>query len=195
MAKAYPTGFGMTAITGLTRQQLEPLLAQVHAPGRPVYLANLNALRQIVISGADHAMQAVSVQALEHGALRAERLAVSVPSHCELFAHEAQQLAAAMSKVALQRPRMVFISSSTGRALFDARRIGEDLAANMACPVLWHDAVRHAWERGARLAVEMPSGSVLSKLTQPVFHDGLALCWDGNRLDTLTAEVARESAH
>jgi malonate decarboxylase epsilon subunit len=192
MEQAYPAGYGMTAITGLTRQQLEPLLAQVHARARPVYIANLNAARQIVISGSDEAMEAVARLATEHGALRAERLAVSVPSHCELFDEEAQELAAAVAQSTLRRPRIVYISSSLGRALFDARRIGEDLATNMARPVLWYDTVRHAYERGARLAIEMPSGSVLSKLTDPVFEEGLVMCWDGNRTDSIVAQVARQ---
>jgi len=189
MEDAYPSGYGMTAIGGLTRQQLEPLVAQVHASGMPVYLANLNAPRQVVIAGAEDAMQAVADLAIGHGAQRAERLAVPVPSHCELLAAEAQTLACAMGQVALHRPRITYISGSAARALFDGRRIGADLAANMAHPVLWADTVRHAWERGARLALEMPSGSVLTRLTAPEFPDGVALSCEGVRLDSLVAAV------
>jgi malonate decarboxylase epsilon subunit len=189
MEEAYPSGYGMTAIGGLTRQQLEPLVAEVHGSGTPVYLANLNAPRQIVIAGADAAMQAVAALALDHGAQRAERLAVAVPSHCELFDGQARTLACAMDQVALQRPRITYISSSAARALLDGRRIGADLAANMAHPVLWADTVRHAWERGARLALEMPSGSVLTKLTAPEFPDGVALSCEGARLDSLVSAV------
>jgi malonate decarboxylase epsilon subunit len=189
MEDAYPSGYGMTAIGGLTRQQLEPLVAQVHASGMPVYLANLNAPRQIVIAGAEDAMQAVADLAIGHGAQRAERLAVPVPSHCELLAPQAQALACAMDQVALHRPRITYISGSAARALFDGRRIGADLAANMAHPVLWADTVRHAWERGARLALEMPSGSVLTRLTAPEFPDGVALSCEGTRLDSLVSAV------
>jgi len=189
MEDAYPSGYGMTAIGGLTRQQLEPLVMQVHGPAAPVYLANLNAPRQIVIAGAHAAMDAVAALALEHGAQRAERLAVAVPSHCELFDEQARTLACAMDQVALGRPRITYISSSAARALFDGRRIGADLAANMAHPVLWADTVRHAWERGARLALEMPSGSVLTKLTAPEFPDGVALSCEGTRLDSLVSAV------
>lgn len=189
MEDAYPSGYGMTAIGGLTRQQLEPLVMQVHGPAAPVYLANLNAPRQIVIAGAEAAMDAVAALALEHGAQRAERLAVAVPSHCELFEEQARTLACAMDQVALGRPRITYISSSAARALFDGRRIGADLAANMAHPVLWADTVRHAWERGARLALEMPSGSVLTKLTAPDFPDGVALSCEGVRLDSLVGAV------
>jgi malonate decarboxylase epsilon subunit len=194
MEDAYPSGYGMAAIGGLTRQQLEPLLARVHGPATPVYLANLNAPRQIVIAGAEPAMQAVAELALSHGAQRAERLAVAVPSHCDLLDAQARALACAIDQVALARPRLTFISSSQARALFDARRIGADLAANMARPVLWADTVRHAWERGARLAIEMPSGSVLTRLTAPEFPDGVALSCEVERLDSLVAAVRRMAA-
>jgi malonate decarboxylase epsilon subunit len=194
MEEAYPAGYGMTAITGLTARQLEPLLASMRGSNSPVYLANLNAERQLVISGAEPAMAAVAALALEHGALRAERLAVPVPSHCELLAAEARQLASAMEGVPLRRPAITYISSSTARALFDGRAVATDLAANMARPVLWADTLRHAWERGARLAVEMPSGSVLTRLAEPVFAEGRAMCCDGNRLDSVVSAVQHETS-
>ena len=189
MEDAWPSGYGMAAIGGLTRRQLEPLVARVHGPGSEVYLANLNAPRQIVIAGADAALDAVAALALGQGAQRAERLAVAVPSHCELLDEQARTLAGAMDQVALERPHIAWISSSQARVLFDGRRIGADLAANMARPVLWADTVRHAWERGARLAVEMPSGSVLTRLTAPEFPDGVAISCEGTRLDSLVAAV------
>lgn len=193
MEEAYPAGYGMTAITGLTARQLEPLLASVHGPASSVYLANLNAERQLVISGAESAMNAAAALALRHGALRAERLAVPVPSHCDLLAAQARQLAAATEGLDLRRPSITYISGSTARALFGARAIVEDLAANMARPVLWADTIRHAWERGARLAVEMPSGCVLTKLADPVFAEGRAMCCDGNRLDSIISAVRHQN--
>jgi malonate decarboxylase epsilon subunit len=193
METAYPAGYGMTVIGGLTRQQLEPLITHVHSPDLPVYIANLNAPRQLVIAGRDEAMAAVGRLAAHGGATSVERIAVPVPSHCELLAPQAAQLAEAVARVPLARPQCVFVSSSTARALFDGPRIGADLAANMARPVRWYDTVRHAYERGARLAIEMPPGAVLSKLTEPVFEEGLALCFSGNRPDTILAAVERES--
>ncbi|MFK3737421.1 malonate decarboxylase subunit epsilon [Massilia sp. TN1-12] len=187
MEEAYPRGYGMTAVGGLTRQQLEPLVARVHGPASPVYLANLNAARQIVIAGSDAAMAAVADLALQHGAQRAERLAVAVPSHCELFDAQARVLADAVAAVALARPRITYVSSSAARALFDGKAIGADLAANMARPVLWADTVRHAWERGARLALEMPPGAVLTRLAETEFAGGSAIAADGQRVDSLVA--------
>lgn len=190
MEEAYPHGYGMTAVTGLTPAQLTPLIAEVHSPEQPVYLANLNGPRQLVLAGADAAMAAVaaSVQASGAGA-KTERLAVSVPSHCELFAAQAVQLAATMATITLRRPQLSYISASAGRALFDAGAIGADLAHNMARPVRWDEAMRHAWERGARLVIEMPSGSVLTRLAQPMFDSGMAISCDGARMDDVVRLV------
>lgn len=195
METAYPSGFGMTAVTGLTAAQLAPLVARVHDAAHPVYLANLNGPRQLVIAGADDAMAAVAALVHDGGTgAKAERLAVSVPSHCELFARQADDLAAAIAKVPLHRPRITYISSSAARALFDGAAIGADLARNMARQVQWHDTVQHAWERGARLAVEMPSGSVLTKLAQAVFAGGVAISCDAARLDDIARLAGRADA-
>jgi malonate decarboxylase epsilon subunit len=62
----------------------------------------------------------------------------------------------------------------------------------MARQVHWFDTARHAWERGARLALEMPSGAVLTGLTAPVFDGGLTLSCDGNRIETVVSQLARK---
>ncbi|MDO8040115.1 malonate decarboxylase subunit epsilon [Janthinobacterium sp. SUN137] len=192
MERAYPAGYGMAAIIGLDLAQLESLLAQVHGAANPVYVANLNAPRQIAIAGSEPALQAVMALALAQGASKAKRLAVSVPSHCPLLEGAALDMAAVFEGVAMRRPSLVYLSSSAARALFDPARIRDSLAANMARRVQWTSTVRLAWERGARLALEMPPGSVLTRLTAPDFTDGVAVCCDGNQGDSVLALVRRE---
>jgi malonate decarboxylase epsilon subunit len=192
MDSRYPEGYGMAAIVGLDQGQLEPLIARVHSRATPVYLANLNATRQFVIAGAIEALQMVMAMALPQGATKAERLAVTVPSHCELFNDDATIMRDAFRSIALQRPQLMYLSSSAARALSDPQRIGDDLADNLARQVHWHDTARLAWERGARLAVEMPCGTVLTNLTAPVVVDGQAISCDDTSLDTVVALIARE---
>lgn len=192
MDSRYPEGYGMAAIIGLDQGQLEPLIARVHSRATPVYLANLNATRQFVIAGAIEALQMVMAMAMPQGATKAERLAVTVPSHCELFNDDATAMRVAFRSIALRRPQLMYLSSSAARALSDPQRIGDDLADNLARQVHWHDTARLAWERGARLAVEMPSGTVLTNLTAPVFVDGQAISCDNTNLDTVVSLIARE---
>ncbi|MCQ4051943.1 hypothetical protein FK514_28245, partial [Klebsiella pneumoniae] len=63
MEQAYPEGYGLTAIMGLTRPRVEALMQ-----GHEVYLANLNAETQFVIAGRDEAMAEVAQLALRAGA-------------------------------------------------------------------------------------------------------------------------------
>lgn len=192
MEEAFPAGYGMTAVIGLEFSRLARIVARVHAPSRPVFIANLNAEQQIIVAGADAANAAVAELALEQGATRCERLAVSVPSHCALLAPVAREMQQAVAAVAPRRPRIGYLSSSAARAIADPARIADDLAGNVAQRVNWLDTVKLAWERGARLAVEMPSREVLTGLTHAAFSEGLALSCENSRVDTICALVRRE---
>ena len=178
MEQAYPHGYGLTAIMGLTLGQVEHLIA-----GTGTYIANLNAETQIVIAGSDEAMAQVAKRALEKGANKAHRLAVSVPSHCELLAEPAQKLVQAFSDVTLSRPRCAYLSGSTGRVLWQPEKIADDLAMNMARTVRWQEAVISANEREARLAIEMPPGGVLTCLTRQAAWDGEAISLERSGVD------------
>lgn len=178
MEQAYPQGYGLTAIMGLTLPQVEALMAD-----SGTYIANLNAETQIVIAGSDEAMANVAKRALEKGASKVHRLAVSVPSHCALLAEPAQKLAAAFSRVTLSRPRCAYLSGSTGRVLWQPERIADDLAMNMARTVRWQEAVIAANEREARLAIEMPPGGVLTCLTRQAAWEGESVSLERSGID------------
>jgi len=193
MEAAYPAGFGMTAILGLERAGLEPLIAQVHSVQTPVYLANINAPTQLVIAGAESAMARVSALAHERGAHATKPIAISVPSHCELLDEPAAQLARAMTEVVVSTPRLRYYSASLGRELRDPPRIAHDLAHNMALPVNWHETSVLAGERGVGLCVEMPPGNVLTKLSAAALPDVLAVAAADTRADTIVELMAREA--
>ncbi|WP_413743026.1 malonate decarboxylase subunit epsilon [Sodalis sp. RH15] len=193
MERAYPDGYGLSAVTGLLQRPLEQIISQVYRPDNPVYLANLNAEDQFVIAGSERAMAQVCVLAREQGAGRTQRLAVAVPSHCELLRQPATALAAAMAKVSLRRPDIAYLSGSTGRVLWQPARIADDLAMNMARPVHWQDAMVSAYERDVRLAIEMPPGAVLTGLTKRVMEQGEAIALGQHPLELIIALAGRLS--
>ena len=191
MQNAYPQGYGMTALIGLDQGTVEALVERVHSEDTPVYLANINAENQFVVAGSDQAMAEIAALAKEQGAATAKRLAVSVPSHCELLSEPAQVLADAFAKVSVQAPNLRYLSGSTARPLFTADKIREDLAFNMCRVIDWRSTVQTAYERGARLQIELPPGTVLTGLARRVFEQGSAVAFQGTRLDTLSA-LSRE---
>lgn len=193
MQRAYPHGYGMTAIVGLEAHTLEPLLAQVHSPQSPVYLANINADNQLVIAGSDTAMAAVAALARQQGAGLAKRLAMSVPSHCALLQQPAQALAEAFADITLQAPRVGYLSSSSARLLRTTQLLRDDLAWNMCRQVDWRATVQSACERGVRLQIELPPGAVLTGLSRRVLQQGTVLAFDSARLDTLQSLLHKEN--
>ena len=193
MEAAFPGGYGMTAILGLERGPLGALVALVHSPQSPVYIANVNAPTQLVIAGAVDAMARVAALAQARGASGIKPIAIKVPSHCPLLDAPAAALALEFAAVPMQPPRMRLYSASAARELRDPARIADDLACNMARPVLWHDTTMLAWERGAGLSIEMPPGNVLTKLAVAALpEDARCAAAADNRIDTLAVLMTRE---
>jgi malonate decarboxylase epsilon subunit len=189
MQRAYPRGYGMTAILGLDQTSVERLLAEAEGP---VYLANINAETQLVIAGSDAAMAQVAERARALGAGCARRLAMSVPSHCELLDAPARELASAFAGIELRTPQVRYLSSSSARPIRDPDALRDDLAFNMSRVVDWQATLVTAYERGVRLHLELPPGSVLTGLARRVFEPGQAVAFNGARLDTLDAMLRQE---
>ncbi|QEI07595.1 acyltransferase domain-containing protein [Pigmentiphaga aceris] len=192
MAEAYPQGYGMTAILGMPQSALEPLIASIHTPDTPVYLANINAPLQLVVAGEHGARHRLGALALAQGARAIREIAIAVPSHCALLDAPAETLRIAVQKTSLRPPRLRYYSASAARAVRDPAAIGLDLAHNMASLVRWHETSVLAWEVGARLFVEMSPGKVLTRLCTEALPDARTVAIDDTRLDTVAALMARE---
>ncbi|TWC34560.1 malonate decarboxylase epsilon subunit [Pseudomonas sp. SJZ079] len=192
MQRAYPSGYGMTAILGLDLSRIERLLEQVNSAQTPVYLANINADNQLVIAGSHAAMVQVAERARAMGAGAARPLAISVPSHCPLLDAPAARLAEAFARVSLQPPNVRYLSSSSARLISDTGKLRDDLACNMCRVVDWLATLRTAYERGVRLHLELPPGTLLSGLARRQFEPGMVIAFQGSRLDTLDAMLRQE---
>lgn len=176
METAYPRGYGLSAIAGLTEHEIEKLAdAQARDAAARVYIANVNAPRQIVMAGSDAALDAFNARALAAGARKATRLAVSVPSHCELLAAAADALTDYARSVPFRAPSSGYIGNRGGRALHTADAVRDDLATNMRHTVRWFDALTVMIEMGAKVFVEAPPGQVLTDIVREQYPDTAAI--------------------
>jgi malonate decarboxylase epsilon subunit len=162
MERAYPHGYGMLAVSDMSEREVEAVIAGTNA--KAAFIANLNAPRQIVVAGAAGDLDLVRQHALQSGARKAERLAVSVPSHCILLDDAARELTEAASKIEFRTPSIPYISNRGARPLRQADAIRMDLATNLRYPVRWHDSTVVLSELGAQVFVEMPPGRTLTQL-------------------------------
>ena len=192
MAGAYPSGYGLAAVSGLTEHEVATLAARRIEEGEPpVYIGNVNAPRQIVVAGADAALDSFIGRALAAGARKATRLAVSVPSHCELLAHASDELTVYARSIPFRAPRGVYIGNRGGRPLYTADAIRDDLATNMRYTVRWFDALTVMQEMGVRVAIEAPPGQVLTDIAREHYPEMVALAASTLAFERLTATVQR----
>ena len=193
MESAYPEGYGMAAIIGLSETQVADLVHAVCTPDSSLFVAGVNAPRQIVVSGSDAMLRAISERARFAGATKVSRLQIGVPSHCALLQKQAERLARAMAGIKLWPPKTLYVDSRNGRELRSAESIREDLATNISHPVRWHGAASVMYERGVRLFVELPPGRVLTALVAAAFPDARAIACAETRIDSICALIRRES--
>jgi malonate decarboxylase epsilon subunit len=192
MERAYPHGYGMAAIVGLDEPQVAAVVESVGGARAQLYIAGINAPTQIVVSGADRALDAALETARRTGARRAERLAVTVPSHCPLLDPVARRLAAAMAAVDMHDPQRPYVSNRRARVVQDAGGVRDDLIHNVANAVRWHDSVTVLYELDVRLFIEPPPGQVLSRLVQQTFTQARAIAVENLQLDSVVLLAQRE---
>ena len=192
MQHAYPSGYGMTALIGVDQSEVEGWVNTVYLHSQDVFIANLNAANQIVISGSHTAMQQVAAIAKQHGAV-AKRLDVSVPSHCALLDVQAQQLAQQVASLTAQQPNIRYLSGTSARLLLKKEQVIDDITFNMCRRIDWESTVQSAWERGVRLQIEALPGTVLTGLARKTFKEGTVLSFQGTRLDSLVAAMQQQS--
>ncbi|GJH28138.1 malonate decarboxylase subunit epsilon [Caballeronia novacaledonica] len=186
MQDAYPRGYGMLAVLGLNEREIARAIAD---SGADAYIGNLNAPRQIVVSGSDAALAQVREIALARGARKAERLFVSVPSHCVLLEKASESLIDAARDVRIDTPRIAYVGNRGARVLRHADAIREDLATNLRYPVSWHDSTIALSELGAKIFVEMPPGQTLTSLLADALPGAPAYAMDAAPIGSIAARV------
>jgi [acyl-carrier-protein] S-malonyltransferase len=167
MQSAVPAGQGaMAAVMGLDLAAIQALCARASQPGEPVEPANLNGANQIVISGHAGAVDRAIAEAKTAGAKRATKLAVSAPFHCSMMQPAADQLAAALTGVAIAAPAVPVVANVTAEPTRDPAQIRELLIRQVTATVRWEQSVQAIAGLGVTRAYELGSSSVLKGLVK-----------------------------
>lgn len=191
MQSAVPAGEGgMAAILGLDDDAVRALCAQA-AEGEVLEPVNFNSPGQIVVAGTAAAVQRAVAQAKAAGAKRAVVLPVSVPSHCQLMAPAAEQMAARLRAVSLRVPQVPVLHNAHVRAEQDPQAIREALVRQIAAPVRWVETIQAMAAQGADKVIECGPGKVLAGLNKRIV-DGVTTwpVYDPASLDQALAATA-----
>jgi [acyl-carrier-protein] S-malonyltransferase len=157
----------MAAIVGLLVEKVSSICERASEAGI-VAPANLNTLRQIVVSGEVGAVERAMELAREAGAGKVVRLGVGAGFHSELMKPTQAKIAEAMENVAWQEPRVPMASNASGALVTTAGDVPEALIAQIASPVQWVDCIRTLDGAGVSAYLEVGPGRVLSGLVRQI---------------------------
>lgn len=154
----------MAAIIGLDLAQVSRICAEV----KGVWVANLNAPDQVVISGEPEGVEKASDMAKEMGAHRAIPLPVSGAFHSPLMEEAARRFEEVLEGVEFQDPRVGVIVNATGELVTEAQGLKEALMVQLRSPVQWVKTVETAQRLGFERFLELGPGRVLTGLLRRI---------------------------
>src|SRR5919108_504370 len=154
---------GMAAILGLADEIVESLCRKIAG----VWPANYNCPGQVVVSGANPAVDECCAEAEREGARRTVKLKVSGAFHSPLVARAADRLRPAVERVRFAEPVAPFMSTVTAK-IEPAQRFGTLLVDQLTAPVKFTQAASELAREGVRTFVEVGPGDVLSGLVKRI---------------------------
>ena len=166
-------GMDAAALTALCEEATADALARLapdetHPGAGRVVVANDNAPGQIVISGAQDALERAMALARERGARRVVPLTVSGAFHSPVMTYAAQGLSTAMERISLRDASIPVISNISATPLTASADLRAELARQIESPVQWSRSVEYLARQGVGIFVEIGAGQVLSGLIKRI---------------------------
>ena len=155
----------MAAVIGCRRDAAEAVCAELRASGRDVWIGNVNAATQFVLTGRSEAVRA-ALDSLAPRSLSVLPLSMSWPIHSELMRPVAEAVAPTVAACRSIRDLDVPFYGPDGRALSKAEEVRNLLATEFVYPTLWNATFEAMVSDGFRTFLEVGPGDMLSKMAR-----------------------------
>ena len=156
---------GMAAILGLEDAVVEECCKAIDGV---VVAANYNCPGQIVISGANEAVDKACEQLKEAGARRALRLPVGGAFHSPLMEPARVELEKAIAEVEFHTPSCPIYQNVDALPQSDSEAIKRNVIAQLTAPVRWTQSAQNMIADGIDSYTELGPGNVLQGLIKKV---------------------------
>ena len=156
---------GMAAILGLEDAVVEECCKAINGV---VVAANYNCPGQIVISGANEAVDKACEQLKEAGARRALRLPVGGAFHSPLMEPARVELEKAIAEVEFHSPSCPIYQNVDAQPQSDSEAIKRNVIAQLTAPVRWTQSTQNMIADGINFYTELGPGNVLQGLIKKV---------------------------
>lgn len=159
---------GMAAILGLDIPTLDSICMLSSRSDALVQVANDNCPGQIVISGAEPALERALSMAKMAGARKVVRLPVSIAAHSSLMNSAQLDFNKAVNSAQITNPKIPIISNLDAKPLLTSESIRDDLQDQLTHRVRWADSIQYMVHNGVNTFIEIGSGSVLTGLVKRI---------------------------
>ena len=156
---------GMAAILSLEDEVVEQVCAQIEGV---VVAANYNCPGQLVISGANEAVDEACAKLKEAGAKRALRLPVGGAFHSPLMEAARAELEQAIAEVEFHTPVCPIYQNVDAQPQTDPTIIKQNIISQLTAPVRWTQISRNMVADGFANFTELGPGNVLQGLIKKV---------------------------
>ena len=155
----------MAAVLGLPDAKVEEVCAQIDGVVVP---ANYNCPGQLVISGANEAIDAACEKMKESGAKRAMKLPVGGAFHSPLMEPARVELEAAIRATTYNKPICPVYQNVDAKPYTDPEELKRNSIAQLTGPVRWTQTVQNMVADGATSFRELGPGTVLQGLIKKI---------------------------
>ena len=155
----------MAAVLGLPDEKVEEVCAQINGVVVP---ANYNCPGQLVISGANEALDAACEKMKEAGAKRALKLPVGGAFHSPLMEPARVELEAAIRATTYHKPICPVYQNIDAKPYTDPEELKRNSIAQLTGPVRWTQTVQNMVADGASSFRELGPGTVLQGLIKKI---------------------------
>lgn len=159
---------GMAAILALADEVVEKVCDETEGV---VVAANYNCPGQLVISGANEAVDAACAKLKEAGAKRALRLPVGGAFHSPLMEAARAELEQAIAEVEFHTPVCPVYQNVDAQPQTDPEVIKQNIIAQLTAPVRWTQIAQNMIADGVGEFTELGPGAVLQGLIKKVNAD------------------------
>lgn len=155
--------WAMTAIIGLRVDECEVLCANAG----DVYVANVNSMTQVVISGKRDMVKYVTEKAIERGALSIREIDIPYPLHSPFMIGIGKRLMPFINGIRIEEPSIP-VFDHTGRGFLKKQEIMSVLSEQLENKVLWRDVIMGL---DSHVFLEVGPSDVLSKMVKWIKRD------------------------
>ncbi|MDQ2870996.1 MAG: ACP S-malonyltransferase [Acidobacteriota bacterium] len=155
----------MAAVIGCRREVADGVCEELRTEGHPVWIGNVNAATQFVLTGRSEAVQA-ALDALAPRSLSVLPLSMSWPIHSELMRPVADAVAPVVAGCRSIRDPVVPFYGPNGEALSTAEEVRHLLGTEFIYPTLWNATFEAMVAAGFRTFLEVGPGEMLSRMSR-----------------------------